>query len=122
MKAKVLIIDDDPRNIFALAATLKAKGFQCLSSLSAEEGIELMKQDKDIKVVLLDMMMPEMDGYEALGIIRTDEELKGLVVVAVTAQAMVGDREKCLDAGADSYVSKPVDVDRLLEIITPHTT
>lgn len=122
MKAKVLIIDDDPRNIFALAATLKAKGFQCLSSPSAIEGMELMKQDKDIKVVLLDMMMPEMDGYEALGIIRTDEELKDLVVVAVTAQAMVGDREKCLNAGADSYVSKPVDVDRLLEIITPHTT
>lgn len=79
-----------------------------------------MKQDKDIKVVLLDMMMPEMDGYEALGIIRADKELAGLAVVAVTAQAMVGDREKCLQAGADSYVSKPVDVDKLLEIITPH--
>lgn len=122
MKGKVLIIDDDPRNIFAMAATLKAKGFQCLSSPSAAEGIELMKQDKDIKVVLLDMMMPEMDGYEALGVIRSDKELAGLTVVAVTAQAMVGDREKCLAAGADSYVSKPVDVDRLLKIITPHVT
>lgn len=122
MKGKVLIIDDDPRNIFALAATLKSKGFQCLSSLSAIEGIELMKQDKDIKVVLLDMMMPEMDGYEALGVIRAHRELAGLKVVAVTAQAMVGDREKCLEAGADNYVSKPVDVDKLLEIITPHAT
>jgi len=120
MKGKVLIIDDDPRNIFALAATLKAKGFQCLSSPSAPEGIALMKHDKDIKVVLLDMMMPEMDGYEALGVIRSDNELADLTVVAVTAQAMVGDREKCLQAGADNYVSKPVDVDRLLEIITPH--
>ncbi len=120
MKGKVLIIDDDPRNIFALAATLKAKGFQCLSAPSAQEGIALVKQDKGIKVVLLDMMMPEMDGYEALGVIRSDEELAGLAVVAVTAQAMVGDREKCLGAGADSYVSKPVDVDKLLKIITPH--
>ncbi len=122
MKGKVLIIDDDPRNIFALAATLKAKGFQCLSSPSAAEGIELMKQDKDIKVVLLDMMMPEMDGYEALGVIRADKALAGLAVVAVTAQAMVGDREKCLAAGADNYVSKPIDVDKLLEIISPHVT
>ncbi len=120
MKAKVLIIDDDPRNIFALAAILKAKGFQCLSAPSAGEGIALMKQDNGIKVVLLDMMMPEMDGYEALGVIRSDEELAGLAVVAVTAQAMVGDREKCLAAGADSYVSKPVDIDKLIQIITPH--
>ena len=120
MEGKVLIIDDDPRNIFALAATLKARGFTCLSSPSAIEGIEIMKQEKDIKVVLLDMMMPEMDGYEALEVIRSTKELAGLAVVAVTAQAMVGDREKCLEAGADSYVSKPVDVDKLLELITPH--
>lgn len=117
-----MIIDDDPRNIFALAATLKARGFQCLSSLSATEGIQIMKQEKDIRVVLLDMMMPEMDGYEALGIIRSTKELAGIAVVAVTAQAMVGDREKCLEAGANAYVSKPVDVDKLLEIITPHFT
>lgn len=119
MKGKILIIDDDPRNIFALAATLKARGFVCLSSASAPEGIELMKQDKDIKVVLLDMMMPDMDGYEALAVIRSDAELNALTVVSVTAQAMVGDREKCLEAGADAYVSKPVDVDKLLEIVTP---
>lgn len=79
-----------------------------------------MKHDKTIRVVLLDMMMPEMDGYEALGVIRADKELAGLTVVAVTAQAMVGDREKCLEAGADNYVSKPIDVDKLLKIITPH--
>lgn len=115
-----MIIDDDPRNIFALAATLKTKGFQCLSALTAGEGIAFMKEDKDIKVVLLDMMMPEMDGYEVLQVIRSDKELAGLMVVAVTAQAMLGDREKCLEAGADNYVSKPIDVDRLLKIITPH--
>jgi len=115
-----LIIDDDPRNIFALAATLKSKQFDCLSSASAAEGIALMRSDKAINVVLLDMMMPEMDGYEALALIRKDESLAGLTVVAVTAQAMLGDREKCLAAGADAYVSKPVDVDKLLEIIRPH--
>lgn len=120
MNRKVLIIDDDPRNIFALAATLKSKRFDCLSSASAAEGIALIKSDKAINVVLLDMMMPEMDGYEALALIRNDESLAGLTVVAVTAQAMLGDREKCLAAGADAYVSKPVDVDKLLEIIRPH--
>lgn len=120
MNGKILIIDDDPRNIFALSAILKSKRFICVSSPSAEEGIEQMRNDKDIRVVLLDMMMPDMDGYEALSVIRGDETLAGLTVVAVTAQAMVGDREKCLAAGADAYVSKPVDVDRLLEIISPH--
>lgn len=120
MNSKILIIDDDPRNIFALVATLKSKGFQCLSSLSAQEGIEQMKQDKAVKVVLLDMMMPEMDGYEALAHIRADRNIAGLPIIAVTAQAMVGDREKCLEAGADGYISKPVDVDKLLEMITRH--
>lgn len=120
MDSKILIIDDDPRNIFALAATLKAKGFQCLSSVSAREGMAQMKQDKAIKIVLLDMMMPDMDGYEALALIRADREMAGLPVIAVTAQAMVGDREKCLEAGADGYISKPVDVDKLLEMITYH--
>lgn len=122
MNSKILIIDDDPRNIFALAATLKSKGFQCLSSVSAREGMEQMKQDKTIKVVLLDMMMPDMDGYEALTLIRADRDIAGLPVIAVTAQAMVGDKEKCLEAGADEYVSKPVDVDKLLEMITRHLT
>lgn len=122
MNGKILIIDDDQRNIFALVATLKSRRFSCLSATSAEEGIALMKRDKTIRVVLLDMMMPEMDGYEALGIIRSDEKISGMTIVAVTAQAMVGDREKCLEAGADAYVSKPVDVDKLLQIITPYLT
>jgi CheY-like chemotaxis protein len=122
MSVKILIIDDDPRNIFALAATLKAKGFHCLSSLSAKEGIELLKNDHNIKLVLLDMMMPDMDGYEALEVIRRENGIASVPVIAVTAQAMVGDREKCLAAGADDYISKPVDVDRLMAIIGPHFT
>lgn len=116
-KKTILIIDDDSRNIFALSAVLKAKGFAVVSASSAGEGIGLLRKDRGIKVVLLDMMMPDMDGYEALREIRSNEELSALPVIAVTAQAMVGDREKCLEAGADDYVSKPIDVDLLLNIL-----
>ncbi len=118
--SKILIIDDDPRNIFALTATLKAKGFVCLSTLSASEGIELLKRDNEIKIVLLDMMMPDMDGYEALAIIREDSEIGSVPVLAVTAQAMVGDKEKCIEAGADDYIAKPIDVDRLLALMSAY--
>ena len=111
------MIDDDSRNIFALSAVLKAKGFLVLSSSSAYEGIQHLQNNQGIKVVLLDMMMPDMDGYEALRVIRTDEKIAEVPVIAVTAQAMLGDREKCLEAGANDYVSKPIDVDYLLEIL-----
>jgi two-component system, cell cycle response regulator DivK len=113
----ILLIDDDSRNIFALTAVLKAKGYHVISATSAQEGITALRQNKDIKVVLMDMMMPDMDGYEAIGIIKNDAALKEKKVIAVTAQAMVGDREKCLQAGADDYVSKPVDVDLLLHLL-----
>lgn len=114
---KILIIDDDPRNIFALTAVLKARGFECLSRTDAREAIELLKTDEYIDAVLIDMMMPEMDGYEAIPIIKGISKRRSTPVISVTAQAMVGDREKCLAAGADGYVSKPVDVDKLLELI-----
>ena len=114
---KILIIDDDSRNIFALAAVLKSKGYSVLSAASAKEGIELLQNDRGIKLVLLDMMMPDMDGYETLAVIRSMERLQQLPVIAVTAQAMSGDREKCIEAGADDYVSKPIDVDGLTELL-----
>ena len=113
----ILLIDDDSRNIFALTAVLKAKGFHTLSASSAHDGLQHLQNNQGIKVVLLDMMMPDMDGYEALRVIRTDEKLSQVPVIAVTAQAMVGDREKCLEAGANDYVSKPIDVDYLMEIL-----
>jgi CheY-like chemotaxis protein len=116
-KKTILLIDDDSRNIFALTAVLKAKGFHMLSASSAQEGIHYLQDNRGIKVVLLDMMMPDMDGYEALRVIRTDERISQIPVIAVTAQAMVGDRQKCLEAGANDYVSKPIDVDYLLEIL-----
>lgn len=114
---EVLIIDDDSRNIFALTAVLRSKGYTVSSATAASEGIDMMRKNRGIKVVLMDMMMPDMDGYEAIGIIKSDDELKEIKVIAVTAQAMVGDREKCLQAGADDYVSKPIDVDFLLNIL-----
>ena len=113
----ILIIDDDNRNIFALSAVLRSKGYEVLAAPSAKDGIALLRKEPAIMVVLLDMMMPDMDGYEALSIIRDDEALKEKKVIAVTAQAMIGDREKCLKAGADEYVSKPVDVDFLLQLL-----
>jgi len=116
-KKKVLIIDDDNRNIFALTAVLKAKGYQCLSAIGGEEGLLLMEEQKDIAVVLMDMMMPGMDGYEAMAKMNMDPELKNIPVIAVTAQAMLGDRERCLNAGAVGYVSKPINVDNLTDLL-----
>lgn len=117
MNKKILIIDDDKRNIFALNATLKAEGYQCITSLSADEGLALLNHNKEIGIILMDMMLPEMDGYEAIKKIRGDNKLKELPVIAITAQAMAGDREKCLEAGADDYIAKPVNVNALLSLL-----
>ena len=114
---KVLIIDDDARNIFALTATLKTKSFECLSCLSAPEALEVLKKQNDIDVILIDMMMPEMDGYDAIPLIKELPHYEKTPVIAVTAQAMTGDREKCIQAGADDYVSKPINVDKLMQIL-----
>ena len=114
---EILIIDDDSRNIFALTAVLKAKKYQCISALSAVKGLELLEENKNIGAVLMDMMMPEMDGYEAIGKMKSNTALQKIPVIAITAQAMTGDREKCLEAGADGYISKPVNVDELLVLL-----
>ena len=113
-KKRLLIIDDDPRNIFALVNTLRARSYDCLSCLSAEEALKLLNTDEKIDAILIDMMMPEMDGYEAIPLIKKIPSRQSSLIVAVTAQAMTGDKEKCLEAGADDYVSKPIDVDKLL--------
>lgn len=117
MEDKILIVDDDPRNIFALNATLKAKGFSCVTATGAVQGMKLLKEDSGIAIVLIDMMMPEMDGYEAIPLIK---QIKPVPVIAVTAQAMVGDREKCIEVGANDYISKPVNVDQLLRLLDIH--
>jgi two-component system, cell cycle response regulator DivK len=113
----ILIIDDDARNIFALSAVLRSRGYEIISATSAMKGLEILQNKPGIKVVLLDMMMPEMDGYETIGEIRKIPDCKNIPVLAVTAQAMVGDRERVIQAGADDYVSKPIDVDLLLKLL-----
>jgi two-component system, cell cycle response regulator DivK len=113
----ILIIDDDARNIFALSAVLRSRGYEIISATSAMKGLEILQGKTGIKVVLLDMMMPEMDGYETIGEIRKIPACKNIPVLAVTAQAMVGDRERVIKAGADDYVSKPIDLDLLLNLL-----
>lgn len=113
----VLIIDDDNRNIFALRLALKSRGYQSLSCNSAQEGIALLDTNRDIEIVLMDMMMPDMDGYEAIQVIKSSQIYGDIPVIAVTAQAMQGDREKCIEAGAREYVPKPINLDRLISII-----
>jgi two-component system cell cycle response regulator DivK len=117
---KLLIIDDDMRNIFALTAVLKAKSFQTVSAQTVQEGILLLRSDKSISALLLDIMMPETDGFEAIKMIRLDDEISDLPIIAVTAKAMDGDREKCIAAGANGYVSKPVDINKLLSVLSLH--
>ncbi len=111
---KILIIDDDSRNIFALKAVLRAKKYDCLAASSAQQGFDILASDKDVAVVLMDMMMPDMDGYQAMTQMKAHPELKRVPVIAVTAQAMVGDKERCIEAGAVGYISKPVNVDELV--------
>jgi len=117
----ILIVDDDSRNIFALKAVLKAKGYNCLTAISAAEGFDLLSTSgNEVGIILMDMMMPDMDGYEAITTIRKNDILAPIPIVAITAQAMVGDREKCLNAGANAYLPKPVNVDALVEILHAH--
>ncbi|WAC41845.1 response regulator [Pedobacter sp. SL55] len=120
LQKKILIIDDDSRNIFALKAVLTAKKYKCLAANGAEEGFAIIKQNHDIGVVLLDMMMPDLDGYQAMAKMREDEQLKDLPVIAVTAQAMLGDKERCIAAGAAGYISKPVNVEELVKLLNKY--
>jgi len=117
MNKRILIIDDDARNIFALAATLKSRGYAIESCESSQQALDLLNTDVAIDTILIDMMMPEMDGYEAIPLIKNITSRAQTPIIAVTAQAMVGDREKCLEAGADGYLSKPVDVDKLFAML-----
>ncbi|MES1217610.1 MAG: response regulator [Bacteroidota bacterium] len=117
MQKDVLIVDDDARNIFALSAVLRAKGFVCRSAMDMTEAFLILEASDTIGIILVDIMMPGMDGYEAIIKLKANQAYKHIPVIAVTAQAMTGDREKCLAAGADDYVSKPVDVDELLSIL-----
>jgi CheY-like chemotaxis protein len=114
---KVLVIDDDLRNIFALASVLEQRELKVLHAENGRAGVELLKNTRDIDIVLMDIMMPEMDGYETMRAVRRLPEFKTLPIIALTAKAMKGDREKCLRAGASDYVTKPVDLDMLFSVM-----
>ncbi|MGW6896894.1 HAMP domain-containing protein [Streptomyces sp. NBC_01727] len=114
---KVLIVDDDIRNVFALTSVLEQHGLSVLYAENGREGIEVLEQHDDVTVVLMDIMMPEMDGYATTTAIRRMPQFAGLPIIALTAKAMKGDREKAIDSGASDYVTKPVDPDHLLSVM-----
>jgi signal transduction histidine kinase/CheY-like chemotaxis protein len=115
--AKVLIVDDDIRNIFSLTSVLESHDVEVLHAERGKDGILILEQTPDVDVSLIDIMMPDMDGYETMQQIRERPELADLPLIAVTAKAMKGDRQKCLDAGASDYIAKPVDIELLLALL-----
>jgi CheY-like chemotaxis protein len=114
---KVLIVDDDVRNIFAVTSVLETHGLEVIYAENGKDGISALEKNPDVDVVLMDVMMPEMDGYETMRAIRRDPSHKALPIIAITAKALKEDREKCIQAGASDYLPKPVDADKLLELI-----
>ncbi len=113
----VLLVDDDARNIFALSSVLERRGMHVLTATTGNEAIELVESTPDLAIVLMDIMMPEMDGYQTMQVIRSKPEFPRLPIIALTAKAMKGDREKCLDAGASDYLAKPVNTEQLLSAL-----
>jgi len=114
---RVLVVDDDVRNIFALTGLLERHGMQVVSATNGREAVNLLNQTPEVTFVLMDIMMPEMDGYETIRVIRKNPQHKLLPIVALTAKAMKGDREKCLEAGASDYIAKPVNTEQLLSLM-----
>jgi CheY-like chemotaxis protein len=114
---KVLVVDDDVRNIFALSSVLERRGMTVLTAGTGREAIATLESTTDIAIVLMDIMMPEMDGYETMQVIRQNTSFRRLPIIALTAKAMKGDREKCLEAGASEYLAKPVNTEQLLSAL-----
>ncbi|MDQ7948568.1 MAG: response regulator, partial [Pedobacter sp.] len=114
---KVLVVDDDVRNLFALTAAFERSNIEVMTAESGREALEILNSGKKIDIVLMDIMMPEMDGYETIQIIRKEPKHKNLPIIAVTAKAMIGDRQKCIASGASDYITKPVKTDQLLSMM-----
>ncbi|WP_238258867.1 response regulator, partial [Methylorubrum podarium] len=114
---RVILVDDDLRNIFSLTSALEQHGLDVLFAENGQDGIALLKSNPSVDAMLIDIMMPGMDGYETMRTIRAEAGFRSLPLIAVTAKAMKGDREKCLEAGASDYVSKPIDMDQLLAVL-----
>jgi len=114
---KVLVVDDDVRNIFALSSVLERRGMTVLTAGTGREAIAMLEKTPEVAIVLMDIMMPEMDGYETMQVIRRNSSFRRLPIIALTAKAMKGDREKCLEAGASEYLAKPVNTEQLLSAL-----
>ena len=114
---RVLVVDDDARNIFALTTLLENHEMDVITATNGRQAIDLIEQTEDLSAVLMDIMMPEMDGYETMKEIRKSPKFRALPILALTAKAMKGDREKCLEAGASDYIAKPVNTDQLLSLL-----
>ena len=114
---KVLVVDDDMRNIFALSSVLERRGMEVLTAGTGREAISMLESTPDVAIVLMDIMMPEMDGYATMQVIRQNPTFRRLPIIALTAKAMKGDREKCLEAGASEYLAKPVNTEQLLSAL-----
>jgi CheY-like chemotaxis protein len=113
----VLLVDDDARNIFALSSVLERRGMNVLTATTGSEAIALVESRPDLAIVLMDIMMPQMDGYQTMAVIREQPKFRRLPIIALTAKAMKGDREKCLEAGASDYLAKPVNTEQLLSAL-----
>jgi CheY-like chemotaxis protein len=114
---KIVIVDDDVRNVFALTSVLEAHGMEVLYAENGKDGIELLRRTPEVDLVLMDIMMPELDGYETTRLVRADQTFNQLPIICLTAKAMKGDREKAIAAGASDYITKPVDTDQLLSLM-----
>jgi CheY-like chemotaxis protein len=114
---KVLVVDDDVRNIFALTSALESYNMKVLHAENGQKGIDLLKANPGVEAVLMDIMMPEMDGYEAISEIRKMDTFQHLPIIALTAKAMKADRDHCLEVGASDYISKPLDIDQLFSLL-----
>ena len=117
LSKKVLVVDDDMRNIFALSSVLERRGMVVLTAGTGREAISMLESTPDVAIVLMDIMMPEMDGYATMQVIRQNASFRRLPIIALTAKAMKGDREKCLEAGASEYLAKPVNTEQLLSAL-----
>jgi len=114
----VLVADDDVRNIFSLTKALETHKMRVRSAMDGKEALAVLEdRTAPVDIILMDMMMPEMDGFETIARIRKDPRFRRMPIIAVTAKAMAGDREKCIQAGASDYISKPVDIDQLMSLL-----
>jgi CheY-like chemotaxis protein len=114
---KVLLVDDNARNIFALSSVLERRGMAVLTATTGSEAIDMLQSTPGVAICLMDIMMPEMDGYQTMEVIRANPAFRRLPIIALTAKAMKGDREKCLEAGASDYLAKPVNTEQLLSAL-----